>query len=137
MENFIASVVVALIGLSLLIALSVRAKAKRSHDPIEYYQSWGGYRHPIALQAKITKERAEALAARGSAYLIGNFDVRRQDQTHVVKTLRDAEFFDFAYEYYPNGKLKTATVTNAKGTVTVRRYEERGRVLKGNPSGLW
>jgi hypothetical protein len=110
----------------------VRSPQKRHHDPIEYYRGWGGYSHPIALQNKITKEAAEAIAAEGSAYLIGHFGADGK-LTRVVKMLRGSVFFDFVYEYHPNGKRKTATVTNAKGIISVRHYDKRGRGLPGNP----
>jgi len=117
MKTAIALIVLVGIGLALLIVRSIRARTKnRKHDPIEYYRGWGGYRHPIALQSKITKEEAEAVASKGGAYLIGYFD-REGKLTRVVKTLRDSVFFDFVYEYHPNGRRKSATVTNAKGIV--------------------
>ena len=126
MKNMIA------VGIGPVRLLIVRSPPKRHHDPIEYYRGWAGYRHPIALQNKITKEEAEAIAAEGSAYLIGHFDADGK-LTRVVKMLLGSVFFDFVYEYHPNGKRKTATVTNAKRIVTVRHYDERGRGLSGNP----
>src|SRR5262245_40874317 len=132
MKTLIVLIVLVGIGLALLIVRSVRTRANRKHDPIEYYLGWGGYRHPIALQNKITKEEAEAVASKGSAYLIGYFDDEGR-LTRVVKMLRGSVFFEFVYEYHRNGKRKSATVTNAKGIVTARHYDERGRGLPGNP----
>src|SRR5262249_15288717 len=107
-------------------------RANRQHDPIEYYRGWGGYRHPIALQKKITKEEAVAVARQRTAHLIGHF-CNESRLMRVVKMLRGCRFFEFVYEYHPNGKRKSTTVTNAKGIVTVRHYDERGRGLPGNP----
>jgi Family of unknown function (DUF6156) len=132
MKTLAVLLVVVVIGLALLIAWTVRGWGNRKHDPIEYYRGWGGYTHPIALQNRITKEEAEAIAAQGSAYLIGHFDADGR-LTRVVKMLRGSVFFDFVYEYHPNGKRKTATVTNADGVVTVRHYDKRGRGLPDNP----
>lgn len=131
MKALTVLIVVIGIGLALAIVRARRRSLSRHHEPIEYYLGWGGYSHPIGLQHKITKEEAEAVAARGSAYLIGYFDSGGR-LTRAVKMLRGSVFFDFVYEYHPNGRRKTATVTNAKGIVTVRRYDERGRGLPGN-----
>ena len=132
MKTLIVLVVVFGIAAALLMVWSFRAQANRKHDPIEYYRGWGGYRHPIGLQGKITREEADAVAAQGSAYLIGYFDADGR-LTRVVKMLRGSVFFEFVYAYHPNGKRKSATVTNANGIVTVREYDESGRGRPGNP----
>jgi hypothetical protein len=116
------------IGLAVLIVRSVRAS--RKHDPIEYYKGWGGYWHPIGLQHKITKEEADAIAAEGSAYLIGHFNAGGK-LVRVVKMLRGSTFFDFEYAYHPNGRLKYSRVTNAEGRVSERHYDARGRKTSG------
>jgi Family of unknown function (DUF6156) len=136
MKTAIALIAIVGIGLALLIKRLVRAAAKRKHDPIEYYRGWGGYNHPIGLQGKITKEEAEALTAKGRPYVVANFDAEGK-LVRVVKMLRGYIFFDFVYERHPNGKLKSATITDAKGVKTVRRYDERGRRSANNPSGFW
>jgi len=115
-----------------LIVRSVRARQNRKHDPVEYYLGWGGYSHPIGLDKKITKEEAEAVAARGGAYLIGYFNADGK-LVRAVKMYRGSVFFDFVYEYHPNGKRKSAKVTNAKGIVTARKYDESGSGGPGNP----
>ena len=120
------------IAIAGLVLWSVNARAGRRHDPIEYFRSWGGYVHPIVVYDKITKEQADAIAAEGYAYLIGYFDERGK-LVRVTKMLRGSVFFDFEYAYYPNGRRKSARVTNAKGIVTVREYDERGRGRPGNP----
>jgi hypothetical protein len=120
------------IAIAGLVLWSVNAWAGRKHEPIEYYRGWGGYVHPIGLHDKITKEQAEAIAAEGSAYLIGYFDDRGK-LVRVTKMLRGSVFFDFEYAYHPNGRRKSARVTNAKGIVTVREYDESGRGRRGNP----
>jgi hypothetical protein len=47
--------------------------------------------------------------------------------------LRGSVFFDFEYAYYPNGRRKSAKVTNAEGVVIVREYDQAGRGRPGNP----
>ncbi len=105
-------------------------KAHEKHDPIEYYSGWGGYRHPIVLQHKITKAEADAVAAKGYAYVIGYFDADSR-LVRVVKMLRGEVFFEFVYAYYPNRKLRSATVTASDGRVTVLEYDARGRGIAG------
>lgn len=134
MNALIALIVVLGLGLALLVARFIRARVRRRrHDPIEFYLGWGGYSHPIALQTKVTKEIAEAVAAKGGAYLIGYFDSNGR-LMRAVKMLRGSVFFDFEYAYYPNGTRKSAKVTNAKGAVTIREYDRWGRGRPGNPS---
>ena len=96
---------------------------EREHDPIEYFAGWDGYTLPIHLTKLITKQEAEAIAARGYAYLIGYFD---DDGRLVrdVKMLRGEVFFEHLYTYYPSGKLRRVIVTNADGVVTTREYAE-------------
>jgi hypothetical protein len=133
MNALIALIVVLGLGLALLVARFIRARARRRrHDPIEFYLGWGGYSHPIALQTKVTKENAEAMAAEGGAYLIGYFDSDGR-LMRAVKMLRGSVFFDFEYAYYPNGTRKSAKVTNAKGVVTMREYDRWGRGRPDNP----
>ena len=133
MKTLIAFIVVLGLGVALFVARLVWARLRRRrHDPIEYYLGWGGYRHPIGLQTKVTKERAEAVAADGGAYLIGHFDADGR-LTRAVKMLRGSVFFDFEYTYHPNGTRKSARVTNAKGVVTMRVYDRWGRGRPGNP----
>jgi hypothetical protein len=96
------------------------------HAPVEYYSGWGGYADPITLQHKITKEEADAIAARGNAYLIGYFNADNRAE-RIVKMLHGKVFFECLYDYYPTGRLKRAQITNPDGIVTVRHYDERGR----------
>ena len=124
------------VALVMAIVRSYSTGAARRHDPVEYYRGWGGYAHPIRLQTKINREEADAVAAGGGAFLIGHFDARGR-LTRVVKRLRGATFFDFTYEYHDNGKLKAATIANADGVTTLRRYDERGRGAPDNPAGFW
>jgi hypothetical protein len=95
----------------------------RKPDPVEYFAGWDGYTLPIVLTDRITKEEAEAIAARGNAYLIGHFD---DDGRLIrdVKMLNGAVFFEHLYDYYPSGKLRRVSVTNPKGVVTTREYED-------------
>jgi hypothetical protein len=90
---------------------------------VEYYGTWDGYRLPLQLSKQITKDEAEARAARGSAYLIGYFDADGR-LLRDVKMYRGSVFFEHVYSYYPSGKLKSIKVTNAQGAVTVRELDE-------------
>jgi hypothetical protein len=126
----ILAALIAVIG-GWLAAVTVRSalKARQKHDPVEYYAGWGSYRHPIVLQHKITKEQADVLAADGYAYLIGYFDANGK-LLRVVKMLRGAVFFEYAYTYHANGKLQSSTMTSNSG-VTVLDYDARGRGRPG------
>ena len=115
---------IALAGLAFA-ALSLRFARVRKHDPLEYYLGWGGYWHPSGLQSRITKEDADALHAKGAAYLIGTFDGDGR-LTHAIKMYRGEVFFDYLYRYHPNGKLKSASVSRG-GRATVLEYDARGR----------
>jgi Family of unknown function (DUF6156) len=108
-----------------------RRVRRRKHDAIEYFAGWDGYTLPIRLTDRITKQEAEAIAARGNAYLIGFFDGHGR-LTRDVKMLRDAVFFEHRYCYYPSGKLKRVTVTNTEGVETTREYPEGVR-----PTFFW
>jgi len=96
---------------------------RRKHDPVEYFAGWDGYTLPIRLTTLISKQEAEAIAARGNAYLIGYFD---DDGRLVrdVKMLKGAVFFEHLYDYYPSGKLRRVSVTNPKGVMTTREYPD-------------
>jgi len=123
MKTLIAVLVLAGAGLLVLILRRLdRARARRNHDPVEYYRGWTSYRHPIYLQHKITKEEAYAIAASGSPYLIGYFDADGK-LTRVIKMMRGKVFFEFVYAYYPSGKVKRVEATNTRGEVTVRDYD--------------
>jgi len=87
-------------------------RSNRKHKPVEYYSRWGGYTQPVALDDKITKAQADALAAAGYAYLIGSYDADGH-LTRVVKMLQGEVFFDLQYSYHRNGKLKTATLADS------------------------
>jgi YD repeat-containing protein len=121
----IAILLVALGGLAALMVRLVIALARKPHDAIEYYRGWGGYRHPIGLQHQISKEEADALAAQGAVWLAADY---RDDGRlmRVVKHYRKQAFFEYVYDYHPNGRLKSATVTR-EGRVTVLEYDARGR----------
>jgi Family of unknown function (DUF6156) len=107
------------------IAVRLRARPRVPHDPVEYYRGWGGYRHPVGLQHRITQQEAEALGARGAVYLVGDFDGDGR-LLRVTKFYRGEFFFEYCYEYHPNGRLKRATVTR-EGRVTVLEFDARGR----------
>jgi hypothetical protein len=44
----------------------------------------------------------------------------------VTKFYRGEVFFEYCYEYHPNGRLKRASVTR-EGRVTVLEFDARGR----------
>jgi hypothetical protein len=111
-------------GLVALARRLVLALARKDHDPVEYYRGWRGYRHPIKLENRITKEEAEAITADGAAYLIGYYNDGRL--TRVVKFLRGEFFFEYLYLYHPNGRLKSARITR-RDRVTLLEYDSRGR----------
>lgn len=103
-----------------------RRYRRRKHDPVEYFSGWDGYGLPIRLTGRITKDEADAIAARGNAYLIGYFDADNR-LVRNVKMLRGEVFFEHVYDYYPSGRLGRVTATNPKGVVTVREYRQSDR----------
>jgi hypothetical protein len=116
------------LGALALAALAVwwaRSRRTTPHAPVEYYRGWGGYWHPISPQNRISPEQAHELAARDAAYLIAYYDASNR-LTQVVKMYRGEIFFDYAYDYHPNGKLKTARIARG-GRVTELTYDKRGR----------
>jgi hypothetical protein len=127
MKILILLIVIVGIVVAALFVRSALLRPNRKHDPIEYYRGWGGYWHPIGLENKITKEEADAIAARGAVYLIGYFDSDGK-LMRVVKFFRGEIFFEYIYTYHPNGRLKSATVTRG-GRETLLEYDERGRRL--------
>jgi hypothetical protein len=106
----------------------------RRHEPVEYYRGFAGYSHPVTLTIPISQDEADALAAKGAAYLVGSFDSDGK-LMHVVKYLNREVFFDFVYSYYPNGKIKSAVV-KGDGRATVFQYDTRGRQDPSTP-GFW
>ena len=118
-------IVVAVIAVGALLAVACIGQRwsehRRPHDPIEYYGSWDGYGLPIHLTDRITREDAEARAARGLPYLIGHFD--QQDRlTRAVKMLRGSIFFDQEYSYDPRGRVTRVKTTNPDGVTSVADY---------------
>jgi hypothetical protein len=103
-----------------------RRSRQRKHDPVEYFSGWDGYGLPIRLTGRITKDEADAIAARGNAYLIGYFDADNR-LVRDVKMLRGQIFFEHVYEYYPNGRLRRVKATNPKGVETEREYRQTDR----------
>jgi hypothetical protein len=111
--------------LTALAVCFVLMRTKRHHDPVEYYRGWGGYRHPIGLQSRISKDEADAFAAKGAAWLTGYYDESGR-LTRAVKMYRGELFFEYGYAYHPNGRLRSARVTRG-GRVTVLEFDARGR----------
>src|ERR1700751_5734586 len=123
-------------GLLVLAALWLYLRAGVRHEPVEYYAGWGGYVHPIGLSKKITRGEAYAIAARGNAYLVANFDADNR-LTQVDKILKGELFFRFEYSYYPNGRLKLAKILRYDGRAVEFEYDQRGRKLPSSPGGIW
>jgi hypothetical protein len=121
----LAILLVTLACLAALVVRLVLAMVKRKHDPVEYYRSWGSYRHPIVLQGRIIKQEADLLAARGAVWLAADYSDDGK-LMRVVKHYRGEVFFEYVYAYHPNGRLKSATVTR-DGRETVLEYDPRGR----------
>jgi hypothetical protein len=121
MKTLIQLMAVAGAGLASLIVW--RRPRRRKHDPVEYFAGWDGYKLPIRLTHRISKEEAEALVARGAAYLIGYFDDEGK-LIRDVKMYRGSVFFEHFYTYYPSGKLKAARATSPTGVETAREYRE-------------
>jgi len=105
---------------------SIWRGSERKHDPVEYFSGWDGYGLPIRLTGRITKDEADAIAARGNAYMIGYFDADNR-LVREVKMLRGEVFFEHVYEYYPSGRLRRVKATNPKGVETVREYRQTDR----------
>jgi hypothetical protein len=124
--NFLL-VLAALAVLSLLAMAVWRPRAR--HEAVEYFGGWGGYRHPIGLQNRISKAQADALDAHGAVYMTGYFDGDSR-LTRVVKMYRGEMFFDYRYEYDANGRLKSASVERG-GRTDVLEFDARGREVSG------
>jgi hypothetical protein len=124
-------------GLLVLAALWLYFRANERHEPVEYYSGWSGYGHPIRLGRRITRGEADALAVRGSAYLIGYFDTDNDRLSRVDKIYRGELFFRFDYSYHRNGRLKLAKVSRHDGRSIEFEYDGRGRKLPTSPTGFW
>jgi uncharacterized protein DUF6156 len=129
----IAAVAVAAAAFSVALYRFIKARTWGKHEPVEYFSSWGGYTHPIALYNQITKEEVDARTAKGEVYLIGEFDADNR-LVRATKMYRNAVFFDFIYTYYPNGTRKSATITNNRGKTSIHEYDTRGR---GDQKYFW
>jgi Family of unknown function (DUF6156)/RHS Repeat len=120
-------IVIAVVSVGALLAAAQLGQRwreqRRVHDAVEYYERWGGYDMPIRLINQITKEQAEAQAARGEAYMIGHFDPQGR-LVRAVKMLRGAVFFDQQYSYDPRGRLVRITITDADGVTRSADYPE-------------
>jgi hypothetical protein len=121
-------IVVAVVAIGALLAAARLGQRwleqRRVHDPVEYYERWGGYDMPIHLINRITREQAEAQAARGCAYMIGHFDAQGR-LVRAVKMLRGAVFFDQRYSYDPQGRLVCIETIDADGVIKSAEYPER------------
>jgi hypothetical protein len=119
--------VVVVIVMTVVTARSIfdRVAGPRKHEQTEYYLTFNGYRHPLRLSRKLTRQAAEA----SEAYYIATYDSGGKLQ-RVVKMFRGSIFFDVAYTYGPQGKLKTIKGTNADGATIVHEYDDRGRERK-------
>jgi Family of unknown function (DUF6156) len=118
----------AAIALTVLATWHALAQTHRPRDPIAYYQSWGGYWHPIGLYNRITK-KAEEVHASGEVYLIGEYNEKGQ-LVRVTKMYRGEVFFEYNYSYHDNGRLKSARVARG-GREKLLEWDERGRPPEG------
>ncbi len=92
------AVVAGLVAAVLIARAALRwHKVNQIHEPIEYYLGWTGYRHPIVLEHKLTKEEADALHAAGIVYLVAHYDQTGKKILRIVKIMRGAVFFEFVY----------------------------------------
>jgi hypothetical protein len=108
-------------GLALVLALCLRFWSilrKRRHDPIEYYRGFDGCHLPLRLTGKITSEEAQTLSAAGRPYYIGYFrpDGRLAKATKVLRGVTDIEH---VYAYSPKGRLMSAAIRRANGSVSL------------------
>ncbi len=67
MTTWVLLAALAGVALAALVVRLVRARARRKHDPVEYYMGWGGYHHPIGLQNRMPKEQGLVLPPQRSA----------------------------------------------------------------------
>jgi hypothetical protein len=109
---------------ALLVAPIALAWVRRRHDRIEYYAGWGGPRHPVVLEKRITRDEARAIAAKGAPFLIGYYSEKGR-LIRAVKLIRGEFFFEYRYNYHRNGRLKRARITRG-GHVTVLEYDKHG-----------
>ena len=87
---------------------------------------WAGAATGIRSGCTTGSQKRRGCASRqGAAYLIGYFDGCGR-LTRAVKMYRGEVFFDYAYRYHANGRLKSASVARG-GRVTVLEYDARGR----------
>ena len=118
------------IGVAGLMAWRTYERTNRSHDPVEYYSRWGGCTQPVALDGRITKKQADALAAAGYGYLIGSYNADGH-LTRVVKMLQGEVFFDLQYTYHRNGKLKTGRNRPCSNTTSAAAHLQRHKPRVG------
>ena len=110
----------ALILVAALYFRSRTARRGRNREPVEYYRSFAGYKHqlPLRLTQKIAKEEAEALAAAGYSYYVGHYGPDGR-LLKAAKMLRGQMDFEHTYLYSPQGRLMSAAIATADGTVSM------------------
>jgi hypothetical protein len=111
------------LALIMAAALYIRSRATqrgRNRDPIEYYRGFAGYQFqlPLRLTGKIAKEEAEALAATGHPYYVGYYGPNGR-LLKAVKMLGGTMNFEHAYLYSTKGRLMSAAIARADGTMKV------------------
>ena len=101
-------------------------RSHRKHDPVEYYSRRGGYTQPVALDDKITKAQADALAAAGYAYLIGSYDA----DGHLTRRENAAgrSVFRPAVQLSSQRQAKNRDPCRQRKS-TLLEYDERGRLI--------
>ena len=72
----VALVILVLAALALRFACS---RAGESHDAIEYYRGWGGYRYPVGLQDRQGRSGCARSITRGGRVSVLEYDVRGRE----------------------------------------------------------
>lgn len=96
-------------------------------DRVLYFESFSGYKIPLNLVGQITKE--ESLSKK--SFYVGYYGKDGQLQ-RVEKYYDGVIFFAHDYEYYASGSVKTSTVKNKDGVVTLNSFDDKA-TEKGKP----
>jgi hypothetical protein len=114
--------------IAVLVFICASSGCERPANPVggpHYYSRWDAYQFPIRLIGPISVEEAKRLDAYYEAY----FNERRQI-SKLTKYLHGKLFFQFAYEYHANGKLKRKMTLKEGGEQEVQQFGEDGRPLR-------
>lgn len=116
---YIVLILAPILTLALYLPLRKVLRA-RPRDPVEYYRGFTGYRFqlPLRLSERITQEEAEALAAAGHSYYVAHYGPDGR-LLKAVKMLNGKLNFEHAYLYSSSGRLMSAAIARADGTVNL------------------